>query len=190
LSAPIVVSVFATPAAIGKSNYDGAWNLTFVTQRGECDPNYNFGINISNGNTQSPEFCEIHWQGKGERRGSCIGDRPRQICGGFRKTDKCFGTGHLERPIGNDALFWSLDGAENLTLRKLGRPLRDRSKRCNKERSTLQFYDNPGRIRPLHDSRFFATFVELRVVVTPTGCDPAQSFVWKRASTLPGLAEK
>lgn len=63
----MVVSVFATPAAIGKSNYDGAWNLTFMTQRGECDPTYNFGINISNGILSHPNL--VRFTGRIEANG-------------------------------------------------------------------------------------------------------------------------
>jgi hypothetical protein len=31
------------------SAYDGSWDLAFVTQRGACDPSYDFTVNISNG---------------------------------------------------------------------------------------------------------------------------------------------
>jgi hypothetical protein len=32
-------------AAEARTSYDGPWNLTFVTQRGSCDPIYNFSVN-------------------------------------------------------------------------------------------------------------------------------------------------
>ena len=35
--------------AHARSAYDGSWDLAFVTQRGACDPAYNFTVNISNG---------------------------------------------------------------------------------------------------------------------------------------------
>jgi hypothetical protein len=35
--------------AHARSAYDGSWDLAFVTQRGACDPTYNFTVNISNG---------------------------------------------------------------------------------------------------------------------------------------------
>ena len=43
-------------AALAGSTYDGAWNLIFVTQRGGCDPNCSFGINIANGIVSHPNL--------------------------------------------------------------------------------------------------------------------------------------
>jgi hypothetical protein len=34
--------------AQANSAYDGSWNLRFVTQRGACDPTYNFSVNVNN----------------------------------------------------------------------------------------------------------------------------------------------
>jgi hypothetical protein len=35
--------------AFAASQFDGAWNLLFVTQYGACDPTYNFTVEIRNG---------------------------------------------------------------------------------------------------------------------------------------------
>jgi hypothetical protein len=35
--------------AQARSAYDGSWDLLFVTQRGACDPTYNFSVNITGG---------------------------------------------------------------------------------------------------------------------------------------------
>src|ERR1700738_1089181 len=45
--AAAVFLAFATNAIAG-SGYDGSWNLVFLTQRGACDPTYDFVVNISN----------------------------------------------------------------------------------------------------------------------------------------------
>ncbi len=45
----------ATPAA-ARSRFDGTWNLTFVTQRGPCDPTYNFTVDIINGYVSHPNI--------------------------------------------------------------------------------------------------------------------------------------
>ena len=37
-----------TSVAQARSAYDGSWDLVFVTQRGACDPSYNFFVNITN----------------------------------------------------------------------------------------------------------------------------------------------
>lgn len=51
----------ATPiaAATAGSAYDGAWSLNFVTQRGACDPTYNFDVNISNGLVSHPNLVRL-----------------------------------------------------------------------------------------------------------------------------------
>jgi hypothetical protein len=53
----IAVTLFsvATPAA-ARSRFDGTWNLTFVTQRGPCDPSYNFTVDVNNGYVSHPNI--------------------------------------------------------------------------------------------------------------------------------------
>ena len=43
--------VLAAPVttAAAQSGYDGYWNLAIATQRGPCDRNYNFGVQVANG---------------------------------------------------------------------------------------------------------------------------------------------
>jgi hypothetical protein len=38
-----------TSVAQARSAYDGSWDFVFVTQRGACDPSYNFTANINDG---------------------------------------------------------------------------------------------------------------------------------------------
>jgi hypothetical protein len=45
--------------AHARSVYDGSWNLVFVTQRGACDPTYNFTVNISNGVVTHPNLVKF-----------------------------------------------------------------------------------------------------------------------------------
>ena len=51
----------ATPVAAGSERlaYDGAWSLNFVTQRGACDPNYNFNVNIVDGIVSHPNLVRL-----------------------------------------------------------------------------------------------------------------------------------
>src|SRR6266478_8691235 len=44
-----------SPAFAG-SRFDGQWNLVFVTQRGDCDPTYNFTVDVVNGNISHPNI--------------------------------------------------------------------------------------------------------------------------------------
>jgi hypothetical protein len=48
-----------TSVAEARSLYDGSWDLLFVTQRGTCDPNYNFTVNINDGNVTHPNLVRF-----------------------------------------------------------------------------------------------------------------------------------
>ena len=52
--ATIAGSLAVTSVAQARSAYDGSWDLVFVTQRGACDPNYNFSVNVTNGVVTHP----------------------------------------------------------------------------------------------------------------------------------------
>ena len=43
-----------TSAVQARSAYDGSWDLVFVTQRGACEPSYNFTVNVSDGIVSHP----------------------------------------------------------------------------------------------------------------------------------------
>jgi hypothetical protein len=45
--------------AHARSAYDGSWDLAFVTQRGACDPAYNFTVNVSNGAVTHPNLVKF-----------------------------------------------------------------------------------------------------------------------------------
>ena len=46
-------------AAQASSAYDGSWDLRFVTQRGACDPTYDFSVNINNGVVTHPNLVRF-----------------------------------------------------------------------------------------------------------------------------------
>jgi hypothetical protein len=48
-----------TSVAEARSPYDGSWDLVFVTQRGTCDPNYNFTVNINDGIVTHPNLVRF-----------------------------------------------------------------------------------------------------------------------------------
>ena len=48
-----------TSTAQGRSAYDGSWGLVFVTERGACDPSYNFTVNISDGIVSHPNLLKF-----------------------------------------------------------------------------------------------------------------------------------
>jgi hypothetical protein len=47
----IAAAGFIATASVAhaRSAYDGSWDLVFVTQRGSCDPSYNFTVDITDG---------------------------------------------------------------------------------------------------------------------------------------------
>jgi len=56
----VVVSLVAlTSASQARSTYDGSWNLLFVTERGACDPSYNFSVNITDGIVTHPNLVKF-----------------------------------------------------------------------------------------------------------------------------------
>jgi hypothetical protein len=57
--ATLVGCLVLTSPAGARSAYDGSWDLTFVTQRGACDPTYNFSINITNGIVTHPNLVKF-----------------------------------------------------------------------------------------------------------------------------------
>lgn len=57
----VATSCFAAMActAHARSAYDGPWNLVFVTQRGACDPAYNFTVNVTDGVVTHPNLVRF-----------------------------------------------------------------------------------------------------------------------------------
>ena len=48
------IACLSAAAADARTQYDGAWNISFVTQVGDCNPTYNYSVNIENGVITSP----------------------------------------------------------------------------------------------------------------------------------------
>jgi hypothetical protein len=57
--ATLVSYLVLSPAAGAHSAYDGSWDLIFVTQRGACDPTYNFSVNITDGIVTHPNLVKF-----------------------------------------------------------------------------------------------------------------------------------
>src|SRR5260370_2555515 len=59
-SATIAGCLGASPSiAQAGSAYDGSWDLLFVTQRGACDPTYDFSVNITDGVVTHPNLVKF-----------------------------------------------------------------------------------------------------------------------------------
>src|SRR5246500_2947838 len=59
LAAAAVSVLGLTSVAGGRSAFDGSWDLVFVTQRGGCDPTYNFTVNINDGVVTHPNLVRF-----------------------------------------------------------------------------------------------------------------------------------
>jgi hypothetical protein len=57
----IAAACFVATASVAhaRSAYDGSWDLVFVTQRGSCDPSYNFTVNINDGIVTHPNLVRF-----------------------------------------------------------------------------------------------------------------------------------
>jgi hypothetical protein len=57
--AMITAGLTTSSVAEARSAYDGSWDLVFVTQRGACDPTYNFSVNIADGIVTHPNLVRF-----------------------------------------------------------------------------------------------------------------------------------
>lgn len=82
------LTLASTASATG-SNFDGQWDLQFVTQAGSCDPSYNFRVNISRGVITHPNL--VRFKGNVSRGGSTrasvqVGDKFASGAGKLTRT--------------------------------------------------------------------------------------------------------
>jgi hypothetical protein len=82
--------------AQARSEYDGSWDLLFVTQRGACDPTYNFSVSVTDGAITHPNLVRF--------RGYVAGSGA--VHASVTVPDKyAFGSGRLSRNSGRGT--WS-----------------------------------------------------------------------------------
>jgi hypothetical protein len=57
----IAAAGFIATASVAhaRSAFDGSWDLVFVTQKGSCDPSYNFTVNINDGIVTHPNLVRF-----------------------------------------------------------------------------------------------------------------------------------
>jgi hypothetical protein len=70
IATPVLAAALLTAsmaAAQARSAYDGSWSIVFVTQRGACDPTYNFMVNVADGVITHPNI--VHFRGRVTRGG-------------------------------------------------------------------------------------------------------------------------
>jgi hypothetical protein len=120
----IAAVCFVAPASVAhaRSAYDGSWDLVFVTQRGSCDPSYNFTVNVYDGIVTHPNL--VKFRGYVAKSGSVhasVTVHDKFASG----TGRLFGTsgrGNWSGPRGKCAMLGLLDRAAQLTNLKREAP--------------------------------------------------------------------
>lgn len=56
----VAIATSAAGSAAARTPYDGSWSLTIITERGQCDAQYNFSVQIQNGIVTSPGLNRFH----------------------------------------------------------------------------------------------------------------------------------
>ena len=51
------VGLLLATSTDARSSYDGSWNITFITQSGNCSPTYSYLVNIESGVITSPNVA-------------------------------------------------------------------------------------------------------------------------------------
>src|ERR1700690_2976487 len=57
--AAVALCLASAVPANAAMRFDGSWNLQFVTQRGSCEPTYNFTVNVNNGIVTHPNLVRF-----------------------------------------------------------------------------------------------------------------------------------
>ena len=110
--AALALCLTSATAANAVTAYDGSWNLLFVTQRGVCDPTYNFTVKWHRLPSQPravQRLCPT------VRCRSCVSNGSGQVCFWSGQALKHNRPRDLERAFGPSALRRSLDCAKELT---------------------------------------------------------------------------
>jgi len=105
--------------AFAGTRFDGTWNLVFVTQRGDCDPTYNFMVDVVNGNITHPNI--LTFRGRVAPSGAVcrLGQSRTEVRVGIWKAVRSVGARRLERPFGRDTMCRYVGRAEKLTTRAM-----------------------------------------------------------------------
>jgi hypothetical protein len=104
-----------TSVAQARSTYDGSWELLFVTQRGACDPTYNFSVNMTDGVVTHPNL--VKFRGHVARSGAVSASVtvPDKYASGSGRLSRHSGRGTWSGFFGRRALLGILDRPAELT---------------------------------------------------------------------------
>jgi hypothetical protein len=113
-SATIAGCLALTSVAHASTAYDGSWDLVFVTQRGACDPTYNFARQRRQRNSHASKSGAVQRLCSALGCGSRFSDRPGQVRLWFGQTRKEFRPWYVEWLFGTRRLLRLLDRTAEL----------------------------------------------------------------------------
>src|SRR6267154_3381536 len=87
---------FAAPIAASKANFDGAWSVLIVTEKGTCDRAYRYPVRISNGSVGYAGEASFNVTGQVGANGAVTVtvSRGSQSASGSGRLSRADGTGH------------------------------------------------------------------------------------------------
>jgi hypothetical protein len=104
--------LLAAATAQARTPFDGQWNITFATQRGNCSPSYSYSVTIDNGVISSPGVqgfrgdvtrsgavrASVAVQDKqASGAGKLVGVRGRGSWAGYSGNERCAGSWSAQR---------------------------------------------------------------------------------------------
>jgi hypothetical protein len=104
-------TVPASPAPAGKPNFDGAWSVLIVTEKGTCDRAYRYPIRIENGTVDYAGTASFTVTGKVRANGAVTVTvaRGSQSASGTGRMSSTDGTGHWQTAGGECSGTWSAE---------------------------------------------------------------------------------
>jgi hypothetical protein len=107
----LAATVPASAPAAAKSNFDGAWSVLIVTQKGECDRAYRYPVKIENGTVGYAGSASFTVSGKVGDTGAVIVKvaRGNQSANGQGKLSSTDGSGQWVAGSGDCSGIWTAE---------------------------------------------------------------------------------
>ena len=116
LTALIILAASAVPAApapiaAGKTNFDGAWSVLIVTEKGTCDRAYRYPVRIANGSVGYAGEASFNVSGRVGANGAVTVtvSRGSQSATGTGRMSSSDGTGRWATSGGECSGSWSAE---------------------------------------------------------------------------------
>jgi hypothetical protein len=98
----LVIAATTFDMAAAGSAYDGAWSLTIVTERGNCDATYYFQVQVTDGIVSHPNLVKFRGRVSSGGRAYVSVSVMDKSASGSGKLSRTSGRGHWTGRSGND----------------------------------------------------------------------------------------